>query len=306
MSAKHRTDYDEETTRRCERALVTLLGNLGPWRKRLYLAGGLAPRYIVGTLPEGVAGHIGTTDVDLVIGLALADNTPETYKTLQKNLTDSDFKRQSPSYQWARSVDGVTVKVEFLCEPEEDLNEESDVHHLNDESRAKANRIYTPKGEGLGSKISAFKVKGAALLRDDFVEYEIEAERLDGGGMSKVAVRVAGITSYVVLKIFAFQDRHEDKDSYDLVFTLLNHPGGPGQAGKVSAASAIHPSPVVQEAFVLLSERFVDIGHDGPAAYARFMAEVDDDDERSMVLRREAVAVVREFLAVATAQQNKQ
>ena len=29
---------------------------------------------------------VGTTDVDLVIGLALGDETPETYRTLQNNL----------------------------------------------------------------------------------------------------------------------------------------------------------------------------------------------------------------------------
>jgi len=72
---EHRTDYDEETTARCERALVTLLGDLGPWRERIYLVGGLAPRYLVGQLPEGVPAHVGTTDVDLVIGLALGDET---------------------------------------------------------------------------------------------------------------------------------------------------------------------------------------------------------------------------------------
>jgi len=83
---EHRSDYDEETTARCERALVTLLGDLGPWRERIYLAGGLAPRYLVGELPEGTRGHVGTTDVDLVIGLALGDETPETYRTLQNNL----------------------------------------------------------------------------------------------------------------------------------------------------------------------------------------------------------------------------
>ena len=32
------------TTGRCERALVTLLGSARPWRERLYLVGGLAPK----------------------------------------------------------------------------------------------------------------------------------------------------------------------------------------------------------------------------------------------------------------------
>lgn len=43
---------------------MSFLGNAGPWRDRIYLVGGLAPRYIVGKLPEGVPAHIGTTDVD--------------------------------------------------------------------------------------------------------------------------------------------------------------------------------------------------------------------------------------------------
>ncbi len=44
---------------------MTLLGDLGPWGDRIYLAGGLAPRYLVGQLPEGARAHIGTTDIDL-------------------------------------------------------------------------------------------------------------------------------------------------------------------------------------------------------------------------------------------------
>jgi hypothetical protein len=96
---EHHSDYDEETTVRCERALVTLLGDLGPWRERIYLAGGLAPRYLVGQLPEGARAHVGTTDVDLIIGFALGDETPETYRTLRNNLEKSHFKQKQPSFR---------------------------------------------------------------------------------------------------------------------------------------------------------------------------------------------------------------
>ena len=77
----HRTDYDLYATDRCERVLLTLLGDVGPWSERIYLAGGLAPRYLVGRLPDGVGAHVGTTDVDLIIGLALGDEVPETDPT---------------------------------------------------------------------------------------------------------------------------------------------------------------------------------------------------------------------------------
>jgi hypothetical protein len=113
----HQSDYDEATTARCERALVTLLGDVGPWSERVYLAGGLAPRYIVGELPEGARAHVGTADVDLVIGLALGDETPETYMNLETNLKRAGFAAET-SFRWRRDVEGVSVTVEFLCETE--------------------------------------------------------------------------------------------------------------------------------------------------------------------------------------------
>jgi hypothetical protein len=158
---EHHTDYDEATTSRCERALVTLLGDLGPWRERVYLAGGLAPRYLIGRLPEGARAHVGTADVDLVIGLALGDETPETYRTLQNNLEKGRFEQKEPSFRWARDVEGVPVFIEFLCETDE----------------VETGRIFRPKGEFTGSKLGAFNVRGAQLVRDDFVEREIQGER---------------------------------------------------------------------------------------------------------------------------------
>jgi hypothetical protein len=277
LSRAHYSDYDAATTDRCERTLVTLLGDIGPWREHIYLAGGLAPRYIVGRLPEGARPHVGTTDVDLVIGLAL-DEAPETYRTLENNLKKSSFKDQS-SFRWMRKVEGVIVVVEFLCE--------TDV--------VEPGRIFKPKGEGTGSGLGAFNVRGAQLLTRDFLEREIEGERLGDGGLSRVTLRVANILPYVVLKILAFQDRHENKDAYDLAFCLFNYGDGPGDAGRVASTSSIAGEPIVAEALDLLGKRFGSVDQDGPAAYAGFLAE-PGDEEGPARLRQEAVAVVREFL----------
>ena len=274
----HHTDYNEEATARCERALVTLLGDLGPWRERIYLAGGLAPRYIVGQLPEGARAHVGTTDVDLIVGLALGDETSETYRTLQNNLEKSGFAQKDPSFRWTRDVEGISVAVEFLCETDS----------------VEPGRIFRPK-EFTGSRFGAFNVRGAHLVREDFIELEIEAERLDGGGLSRVTVRVANVLPYTVLKIFAFQDRHENKDAYDLGFTLFNCEGGPTAAGKAAAASPVRRHPQVEEALILLEERFHDIARDGPNAYASFLTDLDDEQAKAR-LRQEAVAIVHNFL----------
>ncbi len=270
-------DYDEETTARCERALVTLLGDIGPWSQRVYLAGGLAPRYLIGRLPPGAPAHVGTTDVDLVIGLALGDSAPETYRTLETNLKRGGFSAQT-SFRWTRRVDDAAVIVEFLCETED----------------VGPGRIFKPKGESLGSGLGAFNVRGAQLLTADYVEVPIEAERLDDGSRSRVTVRVANTLPYAVLKIFAFQDRHQNKDAYDLVFVLLNSDGGPRAAGAAVATSPIIGHPQVRDGLVLLAERFADANQDGPAAYANFLTTPDDD--AAAQLRQQAVATVRAFL----------
>jgi hypothetical protein len=188
------SDYTREATERCERVLVTVLGNIGPWSNEIYLVGGLAPRYLIGELPEGAAEHVGTTDVDLVVSLSVPEDDIEAYKTLEKNLKDAGFKQDEPSFRWKRDVDGITVLVEFLCETQE----------------VGEGKIFKPK-QGLGSNLSAFNVAGAQLAARDYIEVEVEGERLDGGGRSKVAVRVANLLPYTVLKINAFQDRHETR-----------------------------------------------------------------------------------------------
>jgi predicted nucleotidyltransferase len=277
LSKRHHSDYDEVTTARCERALVTLLGDIGPWGARVYLAGGLAPRYIVGSLTEGARPHVGTTDVDLVIGLAVGDESPEAYRTLENNLKKGGFTAET-SFRWKKSVEGVTVTVEFLCETDQ----------------VEPGKIYKPKGEGTGSGLAAFNVRGAQLVTRDYLEREIEADRLDDGGRSRVTVRVANILSYTVLKILAFQDRHENKDSYDLVYCLLNFGEGPDDAGRAAVQSEIRQDSQVEDALRLLAERFQTVDHDGPRAYAAFLSEGDAEAEAR--LRQEAVAVVREFL----------
>jgi hypothetical protein len=278
LNRQHHSAYDAATTARCERALLTLLGDIGPWRERIYLAGGLAPKYLVGQLPEGAQPHVGTADVDLIIGLAVAGESPETYRTLQNNLEKARFQQREPSFRWARDVDGVTVLVEFLCETDE----------------IEPGRIFRPKGEFTGSKLGAFNVRGAQLARHDFIERQIEGERLDGGGWSQVTLRVANVLPYVVLKIFAFQDRHENKDAYDLVFTLLSGNRGPRAVGRAAAESAVARHAHVIEAMGLMEAGFRDAAQDGPSAYASFLAS--DGEEQKARLRQQAAATIQAFI----------
>ena len=278
----HRSDYDEPATDRCERALVTLIGDIGPWSDRVALVGGLAPRYLVDSIPADVPAHVGTADVDLVLGLSLGDADAEAYRTLHNNLVGSGFTQTEPSFRWTRDVDGVTVAVEFL-------GETGDVQ---------PGRVFRPRGTS-GSRLAALNVTGSSLAIQDSAPVQITASRLDDGGESTVTIQVAGILSFVVLKILAFQDRHQNKDAYDLVYSMLYFEGGPEGAAGAASASPIRSEPLVRDAMDLLGERFETIERDGPRAYAAFVADSASNDV-SVAARRTAQATVATFLTSLT------
>lgn len=67
--------YVSEYTLDCERVLVTLLRGLGPWKKSIFLVGGLTSRYLVKARPPDVPPHAGTQDVDIVVDLRILADT---------------------------------------------------------------------------------------------------------------------------------------------------------------------------------------------------------------------------------------
>jgi hypothetical protein len=75
-------DYDDYITGLCERAQLTLLKCAGPWWERIFLVGGLVPRYLISELPQFARPHVGTTDVDLVVGVAVVEEGPSPTRRL--------------------------------------------------------------------------------------------------------------------------------------------------------------------------------------------------------------------------------
>ena len=272
-------DYDASVTELCERALVTVIGNAGFWGRHLYLVGGLVPRYLVAPGSSAAPAHVGSRDVDLAVVLAVDSAAVGGYETLEKNLRDSGFRQApgegDPEFRWRREIDGQSLVLEFLCDTDE----------------VPSGRNFKPRS-GSGSRFQAFNVPGVHCVHADHHLVEIEAERLDAGGRSKVTVRVAGLMTFATLKIRAFVDRHHEKDVYDLVYTLLNHPDGPSGAGRAMASSAVANDPFVVGSIAILRERFADARNDAPAAYATFMG-LTNDPEVAARLRNEAVETVR-------------
>ncbi|MCE7875387.1 hypothetical protein DYH09_34170 [bacterium CPR1] len=117
MKPKHRGGYTREHTTLCERTLLTLLRGLGPWKKGLYLAGGLVPHFLFAE-----TAYAGTTDVDLVLDLELLADI-EAYRTLERNLRDLGFERgesdegRAQHFRWTRAIaQRSTIVLDLMCD----------------------------------------------------------------------------------------------------------------------------------------------------------------------------------------------
>ena len=283
-------DYDDYTTGLCERAALTLLKCAGPWWERIFLAGGLVPRYLLPELPGLARPHVGTTDIDLVVGVAVVDEGPEPYETLVTNMRRAGFDiskddaGRQQSFRWCVVIDSKTVLVEFMTE-----------------QGGAPGTIARPR-QNTGAKLGAFEARGASLVALDYVEREIRG-KLPDGSESVGRLRVANLVPFLTLKSLALDERGlvKHKDAYDIVFTLGNWPGGPAGAAAAAAASPVIGREVVRDALGKLDAHFEHVRMDGPGHYSTFLFnEAVDDDEDAQRLRLEALAVVRGFFNALT------
>lgn len=292
MKPKHESGYNSGHTDLCERTLVTLLRGLGPWKQGIYLTGGMVPRYLIPRSAESeLPLHVGTTDVDLVLDIEVLAEV-EAYRKLVKNIEDLGFERgrnddgQVQHFSWRKRMeDGLTtVVLDLLCDA--DLAEGGQVVKLPGERR-----------------LSALKVPGAHLVIADHVETELIVELLEERGVVREKVRVANVVPFVVLKTLAFDDRGEEKDAYDLVYSLMYYQNGPED---VAAAFAewLRRAPdeeLLPRAIEILRARFTSDDRvsgarkDGPTAYARFRTNPGRTDLNA-VHRQDAVSAVELFL----------
>ena len=287
----HYGDYDDHATQACERVLVTLLRGLGPWKRCVYLVGGLTPRYLVPDPPSGVRPHAGTRDVDLVVDLPLLVEV-EAYRTLERNFRDLGLHRATnedgsrASWRWERHTDRRTLVV---------------VELLSDDPGGIVGRAAALPDQ---RRVSAMHIPHVSIVQDLYDDVEIRAELLDGRGVVRERIRHANIVSFVCLKAFAFDDRAEDKDAYDLLYCIENVPGG-----VAAAAQAIHNAiertshgATILHALEILRQRFAtdpDLDgytKDGPAAVAAFEHEDLPDTDRRILRRRNVSTVIQRLL----------
>ncbi|HUU00372.1 MAG TPA: hypothetical protein VM425_02925 [Myxococcota bacterium] len=273
------TERNRAARRRSEDALVALLHELGDFDPPLIVLGGLVPDMLTRDQDTPVPKHLGTTDVDVLIDFqtaADADLSP-----IENALVRLGFAPQAGSdgWRWVGKIGGTPIKLEFLCE-------------LDNQP---ANIVIRPAG---CKQLGAANLRGTGYVREDWTTEVITGTVADGK-TATVKARFAGLCGYLLAKATAVRERGEEKDYYDFAYVLIyNRLGGPANAAQALQKSRFGDrleSVRLATVWGEIADRYGAPDRFGPAGYAAQSLQVDPASNDSLK-RRDAVAAVREFL----------
>lgn len=271
----------------CERALVTLLRGLGPWKDSIYLVGGLAARYLT---PTG-SSHVGTLDVDVVVDIQLLAGI-EAYRSFEDNLRRSGLapigRNGHPvpsSWRWRyRNEAGDAIVVELLT----------------DDPEKSGGQAQVLPGEGA---IRVANIPHSSIVFDHYQVREVTAELLGGDGIASERVRHADLLGLTCLKALAIEERFERKDAYDLIQCIEHAEGGlDGLSESIRRARASKHGAAVEAAVDALRKHFASdeetegYEKDGPVAVSKFEKGEEVEQHEARILRQRGVADLIEDL----------
>jgi len=266
-----------QTRARAELALVRLLYELGDENVFLVVLGGLVPE-VLARDEALVPVHLGTTDVDVLLITHLDPGAD--LGGVERALERLDFKPDpnEDGWRWRGPIDGVPVKLEFLCD-------------LPD---YREGEVVSPSGCRV---LSAQNLRGTGYVSRDFAWEELKGELVDGTDVA-VRIRFAGLEGYLLSKCVAVRTRAATKDYYDFVYVLRhNRAGGPEQAAyRLLGGEFAAEFNSLRTTFLEVRERYVQTTDGGPIAYAEQAGEVEPGADAA-TLRADAVDVVQRFFA---------
>ena len=216
--------YPPDQVARVKSTCLYLATKLGDLMDEIVVVGGLVPSLLIDqtNLPDHVAPHVGTLDLDL--GLAFALVGEERYKEVAERLRHAGFEvdkndEGKPTRQrWRISDPAVTV--DFLIEPEN--------------IKAKPGSLFS-----LAKDWAAIIAPGLHLAFKDNQVVTLTGLTIAGEKASR-DIRVCGAGAYVVLKALAFHIRGENKDAYDLFYLLRNYGEGIADVAELCPPSFRH------------------------------------------------------------------
>ena len=257
--------YRREDTEQVVSACLTLAAALGDLADELCIVGGLVPSMICNAevdpsaLQEGA--HVGTNDLDVALEVTVLDE--EHYKEISKRLRNKEFqpdttdggKQTRQRWRWREQK----VTVDFLIPPAPGVD---------------ADKVRV---QSLEQDFAALIVKPLALVFHERVERRLVGRTLEGDSIERT-VYFCGPAAFVALKAFAFANRSERKDAYDLVYVLRRWPNGIDDIASRMAEHAERDPQLVSEILTLLERDFRTLESTGPRSASRFHNDQIEDE----------------------------
>ncbi|MCX5775853.1 MAG: hypothetical protein NTV44_05830 [Firmicutes bacterium] len=228
-------------------------------------------RIIGGWVPELCyphQGHVGSTDVDVLLSL---DQNKKQKETLNKKFLKNGFsKHPTKSFSYIKEylVDGTPISV--------------DIDLLGPFYNGTSTEHTTQRIEG----IKARKASGG----DFAFLFPSTLFSVDSSGHE---VEVISVIPYIVMKSFALRGRKKFKDAYDIYFMLKHYPGGVSELKK--QFSKFVEKPIIVDTFKILNEHFDSSEGKGPLAIITFYDT--DDDENHEIIKQESFQLVQELIS---------
>jgi hypothetical protein len=281
----HHSAYDPSLVDVVLAEAAHLLRNLGFAAAHTVLIGGVVPSLLV-LDPATNRPHLGTTDLDLCLSVAIVEGDTAEYERIENALRNAGYEPTDDSFRWRQS-DRLRLQIEFFCPA-------GDGRPAGKLFRPKAAENPTAK-QNFGSKLTAVALDAGQVIGDDVVVVPREVSLPVEGGRTTFEFRVTGVLGFLVAKVGALVGRDKPKDAYDIVWLIENFEGGPAGAAFAITASPAFGRPDVDAALGRLFGEFSAPDCLGPSSYVRFMADVNMGADDRQRLARQAVGAVGEL-----------
>jgi len=259
------SSYTHEQLSACESVILELSRILGKYWEYIFIVGGYVPTLIANDPTDP---HKGTLDVDLALNhLEIPD---EAYAKIHELLVGHGYRHdadKAKQFQYFREItlkdNSYTVVVDLL----------TGQYDVDSGKKRRHEQIQDAM---------ALKARGVDLVYSRYQEIEISGELPNRGGKYSAKCRVADVVPLTVMKSVCMEERYENKDAYDLFYTIKHYPGG-----AAAIAAALKPdldNGLVKEALQRLRKDFASPESSGPADVANFL-EADDNAERAIIMR---------------------
>lgn len=280
--ARRAQDYGPDDLALVKAGCLTVAAKLGGLMDEIVIVGGYVPRLLIDLQRDDsdepsadvFERHVGTRDLDLAFSVTIMDD--ERYSEIATQLRQAGFEpdvnsKGNPTGQRWRFAESPELKLDFLIPPLEAGDEGGKPKHLE-------------------ADFFATIMPGVELAHQHYETVEISGVTLRGA-TARREVRVCSPEVFLVLKGLAIDKRAKDKDEYDAVYMLRNHPDGVDEIAGRFAELIRDGSNEVQRALEVYRRDFDDVDGVGPIAVSQFVYGERDPDTQA-----DSMAFVRRFV----------